>query len=201
MKLDSPITLNPPPTTDPSTNKVITPDPVVIEELNITYHDNPNRKHLYATIERAPGNYYLATGQTYDGVGDYTHDELETLLAGVIGTTTEQIQTSLQNSFPQTLEQDPNGPGTILTGMISALGIKSTSNCACRRHALQMNNEGPDWCEQNIETILAWLKDESNKRKLPYVDTVARVMVNRAISKSRKLKAKEQEQSQQAANA
>jgi hypothetical protein len=114
-------------------------------------------------------------------------------LAGVIGTTSEEIQANLQANYPRTLEQDPNGPGSILTGMISALGIKSTSTCSCRRHALQMNEEGPDWCEQNIDTILNWLKDESQKRSLPYVETVARVMVNRAINKSRKLKAKEQQ--------
>ena len=193
MKLDSPITLNPPPTTDPQTNKVVTPDPVVLEELRITYHDDTSRKYLYATIESAPGSYYLATGQTYDGLGDYTRSELDTLLAGVIGTTSEEIQAKLQANYPRTLEQDPNGPGSILTGMISALGIKSTSTCSCRRHALQMNEEGPDWCEQNIDTILNWLKDESQKRSLPYVETVARVMVNRAINKSRKLKAKEQQ--------
>lgn len=193
MKLDKPITLNPPPTTDPQTNKIVNPDPVVLEELKVTYHDDTSRKFLYATIEGAPSSYYLATGNNYDAIGDYSKSELDNLLVGVIGRTAEDIQKNLQASYPRTLEQDPNGPGSILTGMISSLGIKSSSTCSCRRHALEMNDKGPDWCEQNIDTILSWLKEESQKRSLPYVDAVARVMVNRAINKSRKLKAKEQQ--------
>lgn len=200
MKLSSPITLNPPPTTDPQTNKVVTPDPIVLEELNIVYHDDPQRKHLYATVDKVPGYIYLATGNTYDGMADYTQSELPDLFANVIGSDPQQIQASLQANFPRTLEQDPNGPGTLLTGMISTLGIKSSSTCSCRRHALEMNDKGPDWCQENIETILSWLKDESKKRNLPYVDAVARVMVNRAINKSRKLQAKEAQQAEIAAS-
>ena len=74
--------------------------------------------------------------------------------------------------------------------MISTMGIKSTSNCSCRRHALEMNEKGPEWCEANMDTILGWLREESAKRKLPYVDTVARMIVNRAIKTSRRLKNK-----------
>ena len=51
------------------------------------------------------------------------------------------------------------------------------------------NDKGPDWCEENMDTILSWLKEESTKRKLPYVEFVAKSMVQRAIYKSRKLKA------------
>ena len=53
-----------------------------------------------------------------------------------------------------------------------------------------MNTEGPDWCENNMDTILAWLEEESSKRKLPFVRTVAKMMVNRSISKSRRMLAK-----------
>lgn len=194
MKLASPITLNPPPTTDPQTNKVVTPDPIVLEELQIVYHDDTTRKQLYATINQVPGYIYLAVGDQYDGMADYSQSELPDLLNGTLGTDPAAIQARLQSQFPRTLEQDPNGPGTILTGMISSLGIKSSSTCSCRRHALEMNDKGPDWCEENIRTILDWLKDESKKRGLPFVEAVARVMVNRAINKSRKLMSKETQQ-------
>jgi hypothetical protein len=80
--------------------------------------------------------------------------------------------------------------------MISSLGIKSTSNCSCRRHALEMNEKGPDWCDQNIPTILSWLKEESSKRNLPFIEMVAKAMVQRAINKSRRLMAKEQSNEQ-----
>jgi hypothetical protein len=56
-----------------------------------------------------------------------------------------------------------------------------------------MNEKGPDWCDQNMDTILSWLKEESGKRGLPYVEMVAKAMVQRAINKSRRLLQKEQE--------
>jgi hypothetical protein len=41
-----------------------------------------------------------------------------------------------------------------------------------------------------MTTILKWLKEESAKRNLPFVETVAKIMVSRAIKTSRRLKAK-----------
>jgi hypothetical protein len=71
--------------------------------------------------------------------------------------------------------------------MISTMGIKSTPNCSCRRHAIEMNEKGNDWCEQNLPTILGWLKEESAKRSLPYIESVASMIVKRAIKTSRRL--------------
>jgi len=85
---------------------------------------------------------------------------------------------------------DPDGPGSILSGMIASMGIKTTPTCSCKRHAIEMNEKGSDWCEQNMPTILKWLKEESAKRNLPFVETVAKIMVSRAIKTSRRLKAK-----------
>jgi hypothetical protein len=187
MKLDAPITLNPPPYTD-NNNKVIHPDPIVLNELIVTYSDTPARKVLAANIENVPSTIYLFTGQQYDIMGDWTQAQAEAALKSRLG---DNIQAGLQALFPKTLEQNPNGPGSILTGMISTLGIKSSSSCSCRRHALEMNEKGPDWCDQNMETILSWLKEESQKRGLPYVEMVAKAMVQRAINKSRRLLAQE----------
>ena len=53
-----------------------------------------------------------------------------------------------------------------------------------------MNDKGPDWCEQNMTTILGWLKEESNKRNLPFIESVAKLIVLRAIRLSRKIKTK-----------
>ena len=187
MRLNNPITLQPPPYTDQSTNKVVTPDPVVLQALDVTYSDNPMSKTLTVSIKGVPSNIILLRGSEYDAAGDYTQAHIEDILSAYLG---PDPQNALQQLFPKTLEQDPDGPGTILTGMISALGIKSSSTCSCRRHALEMNEKGPDWCEQNMDTIVSWLRDESSKRGLPFVDTVGRMMVQRAISKSRKLLAK-----------
>jgi hypothetical protein len=31
-----------------------------------------------------------------------------------------------------------------------------------------MDRLGVDWCEQNLEKIVGWLKEEAIKRKLPF---------------------------------
>jgi hypothetical protein len=85
-----------------------------------------------------------------------------------------------------TLEDFPNGPGTILSKMLSKIGIHSTPNCSCRRRAMEMNTRGPDWCAENMDTIVGWLREESEKRKLPFVDFAGKLLIQRAIKVSRK---------------
>lgn len=186
ITLNSPITLNPPPYTDNSTNKVVTPEPIVLNELKISYIDTPHEKSVVARIDNTPAHVYLFTGDQYDVMGDWTQAQAEAALKARLG---DDIQASLQAMYPRTLEQDPDGPGSILTGMIKTLGISSSSTCSCRRHALEMNDKGPDWCEENMETILSWLRDEAKKRGLPFIDMVGKAMVQRAINRSRKLRA------------
>lgn len=183
MKLDNPITINPPPYTD-NNNKIVNPPPLVLDTLDITYHDNPLSKLVSATIKNIPGSFVLAVGVDYEKLGDPTRSVLEAKLYEMIKDDTAQ---KLRAKFPRTLEEDPNGPGTILTNMISTMGIKSTPNCSCRRHAIEMNEKGADWCEANMETILGWLKEESGKRNLPYIESIASMIVKRAIRTSRRL--------------
>lgn len=87
---------------------------------------------------------------------------------------------------PPSLEDNPNGPGTILSRLLSRIGIKSTPNCSCRRRAIEMNARGPDWCAENIDTVVGWLREEAEKRRLPFVDLAGRLLVQRAIKMSRK---------------
>lgn len=190
MKLDTQITINPPPYTDPNTNQIVNPPAIVLDFLDITYHDNPTAKIVSATISNIPGSFIIASGIDYEKLGDVNRSTLLQLFWEMIKDNPEQ---KLRAKFPKTLEENPNGPGTILTNMISTLGIKSTSNCSCRRHALEMNEKGNDWCEANMPTILSWLKEESSKRNLPYIETVASMMVKRAIKTSRRLMTKTNE--------
>jgi hypothetical protein len=87
---------------------------------------------------------------------------------------------------PQTLEDFPNGPGTVLSKMLGKIGINSTPNCSCRRRAMEMNTRGADWCSENLDTIVGWLREESEKRKLPFVDFAGRLLIQRAIKISKK---------------
>lgn len=183
MKLNETVTIFPPPYTDQN-NQLVNPPPLAIDELDVTYHDNPTSKIASATIKNIPGSFVLANGMDYEKLGDASRSVLEKLLYENIKDDTAQ---KLRSKFPKTLEENPNGPGTILTNMISTMGIKSTPNCSCRRHAIEMNDKGPDWCEENMSTILGWLKEESAKRHLPYIESVASLIVKRAIKTSRRL--------------
>ncbi len=49
-----------------------------------------------------------------------------------------------------------------------------------------MDQLGIEWCEENVETIVGWMKEEAAKRGLPYLTTVGRMLVRRAISNARK---------------
>lgn len=185
MKLENTVVVIPPPYTDGS-GEVVYPEAIEFKDLNVTYTDNPTNKYVTASIKDIPTTVTLLQGEEYDAAGDYTQEFIEGKLRAKFG---DDPGKYLRSLFPKTLEEDPNGPGSILTNMIKSLGIKSSSSCSCRRHALEMNEKGPDWCEQNIPTIVSWLKDESKKRNLPFVEAVGKMMVNRAIAKSRKLNA------------
>lgn len=189
MILNEPITVTPPPFTDPSGN-LINPPPLELSILDVTYHDNPVNRVVTATIRNIPGSIVLLQEDDYTNAGDFSRKFLEQKLRQELG---DNVAQKLRSMFPPTLEENPDGPGTILTGMISSIGIKSTANCSCRRHALEMNAKGNDWCESNIDTILGWLKEESAKRSLPFVEVVARMMVQRAIKTSRRLLSKRQQ--------
>lgn len=183
MILQKPITIQPPPVTDPKTNKIVTPPPIILNELIFTFMDNPKRKIVHASIQQIPYPILLFSGDQYDMMGDYTQAQLDNIVKQKLG---DDPQAIIQSLYPRTLEQDPNGPGTILASMFSKIGIKSSPTCSCKRHALEMNKNGAEWCENNISTITGWLKEESTKRKIPFVEPIAKMVVQRAINQSKK---------------
>ncbi len=180
MKLDQPITLVPSKYSDNASN-VITPPPVTLNELSIIYLNRPKTKQYYLAIETVPSTIMLFENDAYRE--DISIPEAN---AKLLELANGDLQSLLQKQFPRTLEDDPYGPGSILASMFSAIGIKSTPTCSCRRHALEMNKNGIEWCESNLDTICGWLQDECKKRGIPYVDAVARMVVNRAIKKAKK---------------
>jgi len=78
------------------------------------------------------------------------------------------------------------GPGTALKRLISTIGITATPNCSCNARAAEMDALGCDWCESNIDTIVGWLREEAEKRGLPFLDIAGRLLVKRAIRNARK---------------
>ena len=53
-----------------------------------------------------------------------------------------------------------------------------------KRMAL-MDTRGPDWCEDNIDTIAGWLREEAKHRKMPFIRYAAVKIIRRAIRKAR----------------
>lgn len=78
------------------------------------------------------------------------------------------------------------GPGGYLKSMLKWIGIVAKPNCACNSRARHMDAMGAAWCRQNIETILGWLREEAEQRKLPFPEASARGLVLLAISRSEK---------------
>ena len=87
----------------------------------------------------------------------------------------------------RTMPTTTTGPGTELAGLLKMIGISpKEKGCQCKSHAKRMDREGPQWCRENIETILGWLQTESKKRKLPFVKQVAKQVVLLAIRRAEK---------------
>lgn len=80
------------------------------------------------------------------------------------------------------------GPGTELKALLAAWGITSSPTCSCNARAAEMDRRGSDWCasDEGMKTILGWLREEATKRRLPFVEAAAKLLVRRAIAKARK---------------
>lgn len=81
----------------------------------------------------------------------------------------------------------PSGPGTELKALLKDwLGIQASPNCSCNARARQMDEWGPDLCEENLPTIVGWLEEQAKARKLPFVRFAAEQAVKLAIRRARK---------------
>jgi hypothetical protein len=96
-------------------------------------------------------------------------------------------------SDQQLAEPIGKGPGTELKKLLAGwpFRITSTPNCSCNRVAREMDQWGPDECEkpERMAEILAAMRENAEKRKLPWIETLARLLIRRAISNARKASA------------
>lgn len=183
MKLNQIIEIQPPPFSN-AQGQIVNPPKIILEEIIPILIDNPLNKTVVAQILKTPAVIPLWSGVEYDNIGDWTQSQAETKLIEFLG---DNPSAKLRSLYPQTLEETPNHPGTVLSKMIKSVGITMTDNCSCKAHAIEMNNKGNDWCEQNIDTIVGRLREEAKRRNLPFMDAIGKMLVNRAIKKSRKL--------------
>lgn len=87
-------------------------------------------------------------------------------------------------NFPH--EKETPGAGTELKKLLAKVGIVATPNCTCNKRAITMNVRGVEWCEENIDTIVGWLREEANKRKLPFIDMAGKAIVKMAIKRAKR---------------
>jgi hypothetical protein len=183
LRLKNPIRLQPSSYTDQDGN-IVKPNPLVLQTLQISFTDIPYKQIYQIKIEGIPTAITLFNGEAYIAAsknGDVTRrvafHKLDTMMNG-------DPEAFLQQFFPKTLENHPDGAGTILSNFLKKIGITSTPNCLCRQRAIEMNEKGTDWCLQNLDTIVEWLKEEADKRQYTYQDWCIKALVNRAIKRS-----------------
>jgi len=78
------------------------------------------------------------------------------------------------------------GPGTELKNILKKIGIIAKPNCSCNARARIMDQKGCNWCAANIDLIIEWLKEESIKRKLPFIKIISKCIIYYAIYLARK---------------
>lgn len=93
---------------------------------------------------------------------------------------------TVDETHPSYPRPRPAGPGTELKKLLGKIGIKSSPTCSCNKRAKTMDENGVEWCEQNVETICDWLQEEATKRKLPFVRLAGKAIINLAIRKAKK---------------
>lgn len=76
--------------------------------------------------------------------------------------------------------------GTALKAILASIGIEATPDCPCTARAREMDVRGCDWCEENIDTIVGWLREQAEARGLPFVEIAAKLLIKRAIHNARK---------------
>lgn len=90
------------------------------------------------------------------------------------------------NAAREALVAALRGPGTELKALLRKIGIVAKPGCACNKRAQAMDENGCDWCEENIALIDSWLAEEAKKRKLPYLSVAGRALIRMAIRRARK---------------
>ncbi len=83
--------------------------------------------------------------------------------------------------------------GAELKNLITKFGLRPAHNCKCNQHIREMDTKGVEWCEQNIQTITGWLREEAQRAKLPFTEIGAKLLIKRAISNAKKKQKGEQD--------
>lgn len=84
-------------------------------------------------------------------------------------------------TMPIAQENVPPGVGSQIKRILGRLGIKASKSCGCNQKAKDIDRLGVSWAKKNKAKIVAMLKEEAGKRRLPFSSTAATGLVNLAI--------------------
>lgn len=93
---------------------------------------------------------------------------------------------ALRDKYSGDVDPAVRGVGTELHKLLAKFGIHMQKGCGCRGRMVQMNKWGVEGCGENIETIVEWLREEAEKRRLPFLRPAGRLLVRRAIHNAKK---------------
>lgn len=95
---------------------------------------------------------------------------------------TQEAYDRLREKYKNT---QPAGPGTELKALLAKFGIHASPTCGCNAMARKMDAWGPDESLKHLEEIVDVMEETAKKRNLPFIRSAGRLLVRRAISKSR----------------
>ncbi len=88
--------------------------------------------------------------------------------------------------LPEPPAPPTHGPGTELKKLLAKVGVTASPDCSCNARAAEMDRQGVEWCEANLNTIVGWLREQATARGLPFLDLAGRLLVRRAIANARR---------------
>jgi len=144
---------------------------------NSTFRDCNPAHNVNYTFPKT-GSFTLAALDNYGGGTGYN---LTICFSTSCSGSLSAVNAVVAQSAPET-----KGPGTEMKKLLAKIGITSSPDCQCNARARYMDEQGPEWCEQNMAEIIGWLREEAEKRKLPFVDFAGRLLVKKAIANARK---------------
>lgn len=89
--------------------------------------------------------------------------------------------------LPPSSPSRPCLPGTHLKQLLKRFSISADEpGCQCKSRAALMDRQGCEWVEQNLDTVVGWLREEAQRRGLPFVDAAGKMLVREALRRARK---------------
>lgn len=77
------------------------------------------------------------------------------------------------------------GVGDTLANIISKIGYGYSPVSRARAKITYLNKKGIDWCEQNQDVILIWLKEECVANRIQFLDLIGKSIIRLAIKKAK----------------